>query len=152
MKKLLSVMVLVIIFVFTSNQSFSQTTFKVVWKDGIILGILVPPTTTKEQLKDFIYKIRQGKKDKTLSTFLPPVTVGLVDKYRYFIVYVFTDPKWSTFKEYNNYKWSDDKSDISKAYVNQIVAYYEYTLHDKEYGSLGYDDGYVRSKKYKKLF
>jgi len=69
------------VFLFTINTAFAQTSFKVVWKEGIILGLLVPQNTTKEQLKDFIYKIRQGKKDKTLSKFLPPVNLGLTDKY-----------------------------------------------------------------------
>ena len=62
MKRLLCIMALIMVFLFTINTAFAQTSFKVAWKQGKILCFLVPPNTTKEQLKDFIYKIRQGKK------------------------------------------------------------------------------------------
>ncbi len=40
---------------------------------------------------------------------------------------------------------------IAKAYINHIMAYYEYEFQDeKEYGSLGYDGRY-NSVHYKKL-
>ena len=77
MKRLLCIMALIIVFLFTINTAFAQTSFKVAWKQGKILCLLVPPNTTKEQLKDFIYKIRQGKEDKTLSKFLPPINLRL---------------------------------------------------------------------------
>jgi len=55
MKRLLCIMALIMVFfMFTINTAFAQTPFKVTWKEGIILGLLVPPNTTKEQLKDFI--------------------------------------------------------------------------------------------------
>jgi hypothetical protein len=82
--------------------------------------LLVPPNTTKEQLKDFIYKIRQGKKDKTLSKFLPPVNLRLPDKYTNFIVLIFSDPKWATIEEYNKYEKADMKSNVAQTYLNHV--------------------------------
>jgi len=74
MKRLLRIMAVIIVFLFTINTALAQTSFKVAWKEGKILCLLVPPNTTKEQLKDFIYKIRQGKKDKTLSSYFRLLT------------------------------------------------------------------------------
>ena len=152
MKRLI-VITLLFFFVITALPVFAQTpSFKVVWKQGIILGLLVPPNTTKEQLKDFIYKIRQGKKDKTLSNFLPPVNLGLTDKYTNFIVFIFSDPKWATTEEYKKYERAGMKSTAAKTYLNHVVASYWYDADDKEYGSLGHDDGILKSNNYKKLF
>lgn len=152
MKRLLCVMALIMVFLFTINTAFAQTSFKVAWKQGIILGLLVPPNTTKEELRDFIYKIRQGKKDKTLSKLLPPVNLGLTDKYTNFIVFIFSDPKWATTEEYKKYEMAGNKSPVAKTYLNHVVASYWYDLDDKEYGSLGHDDGLLKSNNYKKLF
>ena len=152
MKRLI-VITLLFFFVITASPVFAQTpSFKVAWKQGIILGLLVPPYTTKEQLKDFIYKIRQGKKDKTLSKFLPPVNLGLTDKYTNFIVLIFSDPKWATTEEYYKYEKAGMESKVAKTYLNHVVASYWYDADDKEYGSLGHDDGVLKSKNYKKLF
>ena len=139
-------------FMFTINTAFAQTSFKVTWKEGIILGLLVPPNTTKEQLKDFIYKIKQGKKDKTLSKFLPPVNLGLTDKYTNFIVFIFSDPKWATTEEYKKYEKAGMGNKVAKTYLNHVVASYWYDFDGKEYGSLGHDDGVLKSNNYKKLF
>ncbi len=133
-------------------EAFAHTSFKVAWKEGIILGLLMPPNTTKEQLKAFIYKIRQGKKDKTLSKFLPPVNLKFTDKYTTFIIFIFSDQKWATHEAYMKYEKSDMKSKVAKTYLNHIAASYLYDLDDKEYGSLGYDDGSIKSVHYKKLF
>ena len=140
------------VFLFIINTAFAQTSFKVTWKEGIIISLLVPPNTTKKQLKDFIYKIRQGKKDKTLSKFLPPVNLKFADKYIEFIVFIFSDPKWATHEAYMKYEKSDMKSKVAKTYLNHIAASYWYDLNDEEYGSLGYDDGGIESVHYEKLF
>jgi hypothetical protein len=55
MKRLLCIMALIMVFLFTINTAFAQTSFKVAWKEGKILCLLVPPNTTKEQLKDVVY-------------------------------------------------------------------------------------------------
>jgi hypothetical protein len=56
MKRII-IVTLFLFLIVTASSAFAQTpSFKVTWKEGIILGLLVPPNTTKEQLKDFIYK------------------------------------------------------------------------------------------------
>jgi hypothetical protein len=141
------------LFVVMVSSSFAETPqFKVVWKQGIILGLLMPENTKVEQLKEFIYKIRQGRKDKTLSKFLPPINLGLSDKYANFIVFVFLDAKWATIEEYQKYEKASMQSKVAKTYLNHVVASYWYDFDGKEYGSLGHDDGAVKSGNYKKLF
>ncbi len=152
MKRLLCITALIMVFLFTINTAFAQTSFKVAWKEGKILCLLVPPNTTKEQLKDFIYKIRQEKKDKTLSTFLPPVNLGLPDKYTNFIVFIFSDPKWATIEEYNKYEKAEMKSKVAQTYLNHVAASYWYDRDDREYGALGHSDGVLKSNNYEKLF
>lgn len=148
------IVVTLFLFIVTMNSSlFAQApSFKVAWKQGIILGLLVPANTKKEQLKDFIYKIRQGRKDKTLSQFLPPVNLGLSDKYFNFIVLIFSDPKWATTEEYKKYERAGMESSAAKTYLNHVVASYWYDFDGKEYGSLGHNDGVLKSSNYKKLF
>jgi hypothetical protein len=156
MKKIITA-TLFLIFLMTSSSVFAETpSFNVLWKQGIILGVLVPPSTPKEQLKDLIYKFKQAKKDQTISSLIPPVTVGLKDKYRMVVIYVFSDSKWAQEEEYNKYKHADDKTTkgrvISKAYLNHIAAYYEFTIDNKEYGSLGVSEFGYKSAHYEKLF
>ncbi|HYA15574.1 MAG TPA: hypothetical protein VEF33_14655 [Syntrophales bacterium] len=151
MKKLFCIVALIIVSLFITDTAFAQTSFKVVWKQGRILGLLVPPDTTIEQLKDLVYKIKQGKKDRTLSEFLPPVNLGLTDKYSNFIVLIFSDPKWATIKKYKEYL-NTRQNEVSRTYLNHVVASYWCDLEGKEYGSLGYDDGILKSENYKELF
>ncbi len=147
---------LVIITMFFDTSAYSQTPFKVASKNGIILCLVVPPTTTEKQLTDLIYKFKQAKRDNTLSSLIPPINLGLPDKYTMFIIYIFNDQKWATSEKYKEYEYANDKTSkgraISKAYINHIVAYYEYDMNGKEYGTLGYDEGGDKSKRYKKLF
>jgi hypothetical protein len=152
--------IIVTLFLFvaiTVSSAFAQTpSFKIAWKQGVIMGLLVPPNTTKEQLKDLIYKFRQAKKEKTLSALIPPVNLGLPDKYTTFTIFVFSDPKWATSEEYRKYESASTNTAkgraITKAYINHIRAYYQYDIDDKEYGSLGFDDYGDKSVLYKKLF
>ena len=152
MKRLLCITVLIMVFLFTINTAFSQSSFKVAWKKGIVLGLLVPPNTTKEQLKDFIYKIRRGKQDKTLSKFLPPINLKLSDKYTSFIIFIFSDPKWATIEEYNKYEKEGMDSKVAQTYLNHVLASYWYDRDDREYGGLGHNDGVLKSNNYEKLF
>ena len=151
------VVTLFLFVVITASSVFAQTpSFKVAWKQGIILGLLVPPNTTKKQLEDLIYKFRQARKEKTLSSLIPPVNLGLPDKYTTFIILIFSDPKWATPEEYKAYESASTKNAkgraISRAYINHIMASYEYDINGKEYGALGYDEGGDRSVHYEKLF
>ena len=158
MKRLSFLWILInIIILFSSTSVFAQTPpFKVAWKKGIIIGLIVPSTTTKKQLTDLIYTFRQAKKEKTLSTLIPPINLGLPDKYTTFTIIIFSDPKWATSEKYNNYESASIKTAkgraISKAYIDHIIASYEYDIDGKEYGALGYDEGNDKSVHYKKLF
>jgi hypothetical protein len=152
------VVTLFLFVVITASSVFAQTpSFKVAWKQGIIMGLLVPPNTTKEQLKYLIYKFRQARKEKTLSALIPPVN-RLPDPYTGFIIFIFSDPKWATSEEYYKYESASTITAkglaISRAYINHIMAYYEYEFQDgKEHGSLGFDDcNGDKSVHYKKLF
>ena len=99
------VVTLFLFVVITASSVFAQTpSFKVAWKQGIILGLLVPPNTTKEQLKDLIYKFRQARKEKTLSALIPPVNLGLPDKYTGFMIFIFSDPNGQLLKNIKNMK------------------------------------------------
>lgn len=158
MKRLSFLLILInIIILFSSPSVFAQTPpFKVAWKTGIIMGLIVPPTTTKKQLTDLIYTFRQAKKEKTLSALIPPINLGLQDKYTAFTIFIFSDPKWATSEKYKYYENASIKTakgrTISKAYINHIIASYEYDVDGKEYGALGYDEGSDKSVHYKKLF
>jgi len=61
-----------------STEAFAQEipSFKVVGKDLTSLSILVPSNTTKEQLKNLIYKFRDARKGNYLSKMIPPTTKG----------------------------------------------------------------------------
>jgi rRNA maturation protein Nop10 len=129
-----------------------RSPFKVAWKTGIIIGLIVPSNTTEMQLKDMIYKFRKARKEKTLASMIPPINAGLIDKYANFIVFIFSDPKWATLEEYTKYERSDMNSKVSKIYLNHIAASYWYDFDGKEYGSIGHDEGGLKSAHYKKLF
>jgi hypothetical protein len=103
-------------------------------------------------VKLLIYKIRQGKKDKTISKFLPPINLGLPDKYTNFIIFIFSDPKWAATEEYNKYKKAGMKSEVAQTYLNHVAASYWYDRDDREYGALGHSDGVLKSTNYEKLF
>ncbi len=139
--------------VITASSVFAQTpSFKVAWKEGIVLGLLVPSNTTPEQLKDLVYKFRKAKQERTLATLIPPIN-RLSDPYMTFIILIFSDSKWATPEEYKKYERSGMETKTSRTYLNHIVASYSYDFQDgKEYGSLGYDDGVSKSVRYKKLF
>jgi len=158
MKRLSFLLIFLYIFILLSSSSvFAQTPpFKVAWKTGIIIGLVVPSKTTKKQLTDLIHTFRLARRNNTLSSLLPPITPGLPDKYAMFIIYIFSDQKWATLEKYKEYETANIKTAkgraISSSYINHIIASYEYELDGKEYGTLGYDDGGDKSAHYKKLF
>lgn len=156
MKRVIVVTLFLFVVITASSILAQPPSFKLAWKQGIIMGLLVPPNTTKEQLRDLVYKFRQAKREKTLSALIPPVNLGLPDKYTAFTILIFSDPKWATSEEYKQYESASIKTAtgraISKAYINHIIASYEYDIDGKEYGSLGFDDYGDKSVHYKKLF
>jgi hypothetical protein len=128
-----------------------QVPFKVVWKSGIFLGSVVSEDATTEQLTDLISKFQEARKNKSLSSLIPPINLGLKDKYVFFTILFFKDSTWASLELNAKYVKSGMESEFAKSYVNHIVA--SYTLEtDKEYGDLGYDDGVIKSEHYKKLF
>jgi len=139
-------------FVLSVAAVFAQPAFKVVWKQGIILGLLVPPNTTKAELTSLVQKFRKARQDRTLPSMIPPVNTGLVDKYANFIVFIFSDPQWATPEKYKSYEAAGMKSKTAQTYLDHIAASYWYDLDGKEYGGLGHSDGVIKSKHYKKLF
>jgi hypothetical protein len=107
------------------SSVFAQTpSFKVAWKEGIILGLLVPSNTTKQQLEDLVNKLRKAKKENKLSSMLPPINLGLSDKYSIFTIFIFADPKWATPEEYKKYEMASMTSQAGKSYFKNIFESY----------------------------
>lgn len=128
--------------------------FTVALRQGVVVHVLVSPQTTKAQLKALIFDFRKARKSNSLSTMIPSTTPGLDDKYSILWLYIFSDPLWASEDMFKQFEHVDPRSSFNRAYVNQIKAfyYYDYTDKDKEEGSLGYYDGVVRSRCYKKIF
>jgi hypothetical protein len=132
--------------------------FKVVAQDKINLNILVPKSTTKEQLKSLIFAFRQARESNSLAKMIPPTTRGgELGDYAGVWILVFSEPDWASgdklqrFIKSSVYSKKDTKFD--KEYVKHIKAEYWYSSPShEEYGNFGYDDGMVRSANYKKLF
>lgn len=87
---------------------------------------------------------------------IPPTTKGgEIGDYAIVWILVFNETEWANAEKLNKFMKSslkssqDQKSD--KEYVKHIKAEYYYSSLE-EYGTLGYDDGIVRSPGYKKLF
>lgn len=171
MKKMMSVLICLICLMFSqlsyarwdgdnwipdtaAQKSVIANSIKVVWKKGVIVGLLVPPNYTKQQLKSLIYKLREARKNKSLNKYIPPTTPGMpYDQYSEVIVLVFSNPKWAIEEQYKLYERSGMRSTSARLYLNSINASYEYNdLDGKEYGALGYDEGGLRSKHFVKLF
>lgn len=128
-----------------------------VWQSGIIVSVLVPANRTSGQLKSLVWEFRGARAGRSLTRYIPATTPGIKgDPHAMVTIFVFSDPKWATQDEYKKYEHASMRSQagksISKTYLNHISASYEYNLDGKEYGSLGYDDGGMRSVSYKKLF
>ena len=129
-----------------------------VWRVGIIVGVLAPAKTTNDQLKALIYEFKKARMTSSLTKYIPATTPGIKDDpYQQVIIFVFSDPKWATEDEYKKYERSSMKTQsgksTAKTYLNHIRASYEWDKFEgKEYGSLGCDEGGMRSASYKKLF
>lgn len=128
--------------------------FQVQWRTGIIVSVVVTPKTTKDQLKALIFEFRKARRAHSLINYLPATTPGISDDpHAQVIIFVFSDPKWATKEKYNEYERSGMRSRIAQAYLDKITASFEFNyLDSKEYGSLGYDEGGMRSSSYKKFF
>ena len=131
---------------------------KVVGKDKTAISIVVPPQTTKEQLKALIYGFRKARNENTLSKMIPPTTPGgAYGNYAIVWIFVFSEPSWAStdkLKKFINVSLKRP-SDIkfSKEYARHVRAEYYYAGAE-EYGTIGYEDDItsIRTKEYKKLF
>jgi len=57
--------------------------------------------------------------------------------------------------EARTYSWavgSSKYNTLARAYLNHMVASYQYDIDGKEYGEIGHSDGLIKSRNYKKLF
>lgn len=127
--------------------------FDFMWRAGIIVGLIVDKSTTDSQLKALIHEFQKVRKEKTLSKYIRPTTPGNPrDPYSQLIILVFSDHQWATLKDYEKYAKARDKR-TAQTYLDHIRASYEYNFLDgKEYGSIGYDEGGMKSRKFKKIF
>jgi hypothetical protein len=127
--------------------------YKVIWRSYRIVSVLVDPSTTSHQLKTLIYAFRDARNSICLSGYIPATSPGVKnDPHDSPIILVFSDPKWATEDEYKKYERSGMTSPVAQIYLNHVRASYERDIDGKEYGSLGYDEGVLRSATYKKLF
>jgi hypothetical protein len=123
--------------------------FQVVAQYDTALSILVPQNTTAEQLKGLIYEFQNARRTNSLSKMIPAATGSVA------WICVLSEPDWATsyrlqrFLQSNIHSAEDEQFD--KEYVKHIRAVY-FCNRLKEHGSLGYDDGIVRSPNYEELF
>jgi hypothetical protein len=134
----------------------SLPSFEVVGRDKTVLSIIVPQNTPPAQLKALILQFRNARKSNSLSTMIPATTPGGgLGDYGIVWVFVLTERDWATTERLQRFINSSAKSladrEYDKKYVKHLKAEYYYSGLE-EYGSLGYDDGVVRSPAYKKLF
>ena len=158
MKRLIVVILAAIIYFSALNTSLASEIkipqFQVQWRAGIIVGVVVSPNSTKDQLKALIFEFQKARREHFLTKYLPATTPGISgDSHAQVIIFVFSDPKWATKEKYNEYEISGMRSQKAQAYLNKIIASFEFNYMDsKEYGSLGYDEGGMKSASFKKFF
>lgn len=157
---IISVLLLVICNILPTLSVAAQNIpqIQVVWRSNIIVSVLVASNTTSDQLKSLIHEFSKARKAFSLTKYIPATTPGIKgDPHAQVIIFIFSDPKWAIENEYYKYERASMTSQEGKStaitYLNHIRASYEYNMIDgKEYGSLGYDEGGMRSASYKKLF
>ncbi len=138
-----------------NNDPFTQK-FKVVAQHTTALSILVPGNTTDEQVKALIYRFRAARVVNTLSKTIPATTKGgVLGDYGIVWIFIFSETDWATQDKLQRFINSSAKNSSDREfdveYVNHIKGEYYYTP-TREHGTLGYDDGTVRSQQYHKLF
>jgi len=129
--------------------------YTVVWHSGIFWGLLIPNNKTDKQIESYIYKFREAKKFNYLSKIIPVNNPGLIDSENAQItILLFSEPQWATLDQNNKYIHSRGPDIIARSYLNHIRASYEYDCisSKKESGSIGYDEGGLRSIHFKELF
>ncbi|MFZ1988446.1 MAG: zinc ribbon domain-containing protein [Alphaproteobacteria bacterium] len=140
----------------STSAASSIPKFQVVAQYGRNLSILVSQNTTAEQLKALIFEFMTARKSNTLSKMIPATTRGdRLGDYAVVSIFVFSEPDWASTDKLKRFIESESDADLQfdKEYVKHIKATYGYTaLISSEQGSLGYDDGVVRSPNYLRLY
>lgn len=134
--------------------------FKIAGRDGTSLSILVPPDTTREQIKQLICEFRRARRANTISKMIPPTTPGEeYGDYAVMIIFIFSEPRWASAAKLRDY-WNPGVSysraktarKTHKEYEKHIRGEYYYSIGSEEYGSVGYSDRVFHTKDYKRLF
>jgi hypothetical protein len=130
--------------------------FKVVGQDKTAISIIVPPNTTTAQLKSLTYEFRKARMSNMLSKMIPPTTKGgAMGDYAIVWIFMFSEQEWASESNLKRFIKSSLKNPLDqvfdRGYAPHIKAEYYYSIGE-EYGNIGYDDGIVRNKAYKKLF
>ena len=138
-----------------STIKINSPEFIVTWHSGIFWGLLVFKNTTDKRLESLIYKFREAKKHNYLSKIIPGTNPGIIDNENAQItILIFSEPKWATLDQNNKYIHTRGPDIIARSYLNHIRASYEYDCisSKKESGSIGYDEGGLKSVHFKELF
>jgi hypothetical protein len=140
---------------YTTSTASRIPKFQVVAQHDRNLSILVPQDTTVEQFKALIFEFITARKSNMLSKMIPATTRGdRMGDYAVVSILVFSEPDWASPDKLKRFIESQNDADLQfdKEYVKHIKATYLYTaLISDELGSLGYDDGVVRSPNYLRL-
>jgi len=141
-----------------STKTFNSLTpeFKVIAKHTTVLSILVHRGATDEHIKALIYKFKETRLNNTMSKMISATTKGgAFGDYGIVWILIFSEPEWATQDKLQKFINSSAKNPSNREfdieYANHIRGEYYYSF-SKEYGTLGYDDGIVRSQLYQKLF
>lgn len=130
--------------------------FKVSARDSSTISLLVPASTTQDQLQRLITAFRQARQAGEFSRLIPATTPGNpFGSYSIVWVLVFTEPEWASSGKLKKFvkagAYKGRSSEFCNQYTEHVKAEYFYGPQ-QEYGNLGYGDGWMQSSSYKKLF
>lgn len=136
-----------------SAQATEMPKFKIIWKRGSTYGVLVDRKLSDSQISKMIYELREIRKRKEFHKSFPPTTQGLTDKYAIFQIRIYSDPQWATAKLADDYVNGEMSKEVEQEYINNIRGYYGWQSDvNFETGEIGYSEGKLQSKNYRKLF
>lgn len=143
---------LILAVMFFSQSSMAEPKYSAAGRDTSTVSILVPKSTSTEQLIQIINELRLAGQNQTFDQLIPPTTPG-GSKGPYFVVIVFVMDNQNlanseSLKKFTKAPLTDP---FVKKFADNIRAYYYYSnLHEE--GSLGYNDSQIVGKGYRKLF
>lgn len=134
-------------------QSFEMPKFKIIWKMGSTYGVLVDRKFSDSQVSKMVYELREIRKRNEFHKFFPVTAPGLKDQYAMFQIRIFSDPQWATEKLAKDYVNGEMSKEVEQEYINNIRGYYGWQSNvNFETGEIGYSEGKLKSKNYRKLF